>query len=464
MSENTKVAESENPLPSEDFIATRTNGAFPLIANHAEHGKEWFAGAGLGLFIHWTQASQQGIEVSWPMVGGVFALPGGKVVTTEQFHSTAKTFNPTEWDPKEIARLAKAAGCQYVVFTARHHDGWSSWPTKVGKHNITSSAFGKNGGDVLRTYVEAVRAEGLKVGVYYSLSDWSHEDYLPWKDEYLPYIFGVSSPRGTDEQWQRYRQYLKDQLKEILTGYGHIDLLWFDGAWERSNEDWNGQDIGDHIRSISPKTMINDRLFTQGDFRTPEQWIPARPLPEPWECCMTMNYSWAYVPSDTAFKTPYEILRTLIEVVSRGGNLLLNIGPRGDGSLVPEERTILQDLAKWMLINKESVVGVEPGLETWQFYGPSTKRDNLVYLHQFAIPTESVVARGIKVRRVKSVKVLGSDEELEFVRRTAIDEAGLDDPDGEIIIDVRGGKVSGLFPVIVIDFGGNPEDVKIRNW
>lgn len=463
MSENIKVAESENPKPAEDFLATRLNDVFPLVANNAERCREWFTGAGLGLFIHWDHTAQQGIEISWPMVGEVFAVPGGKVVSTEEYHSTAATFNPTKWDPEEIARLAKAAGCTYVVFTAKHHNGWASWPSKVGKRSITSSVFGKNGADILRTYVDAVRGEGLKVGVYYSLSDWGHEDYLAWKDEYRPYVFGTSSPRGSDEQWQRYRQYLKDQLEEILTGYGQIDLLWFDGAWERSNEDWNSKDIGDHIRSLSPKTLINDRLFTQGDYRTPEQWIPAQPLPEPWECCMTMNFSWAYVPTDTAFKTPYEILRTLIEVVSRGGNLLLNIGPRGDGSLVPEERALLQDLAKWMQVNKESVIGVEPGLQPWQFYGPSTSRDNLVYLHQFATPTESVVARGIKVKRVKSVKVLGSNQELEFFRRTAIHDPGLDDPDGEIIIDVRGGKVSGLIPVIVIDLGGDPADVTIRN-
>jgi alpha-L-fucosidase len=463
MAENTTNAGVGNISISEDFRATRLNDVFPLIANNMERCKDWFTGAGLGLFIHWTQASQQGIEVSWPMVGGVIS-PGSKVVTVEQFHSTAKTFNPTEWNPKEIARLAKAAGCAYVVFTARHHDGWASWPTKVGTHNITSSAFGRNGGDILRTYVDAVRNEGLKVGVYYSLSDWSHEDYLAWKDEYLPYILGISPPRGTDEQWQRYRQYVKDQLAEILTEYGPIDLLWFDGAWERSNEDWNSKDIGDYIRSLSPRTLINDRLFTQGDFRTPEQWIPAQPLLEPWECCMTMNFSWAYVPSDTAFKTPYEVLRTLIEVVSRGGNLLLNIGPCGDGSLVPEERALLQELALWMQTNKESIIGVVPGLEPWQFYGPSTKRDNFFYLHQFATPTESVIVRGIKVKRIKSVKVLGSSQELEFSLRTAILDPGLGDPDGEIIIDVRGGKVSGLIPVIVIDLGGDPSNVTICNW
>jgi alpha-L-fucosidase len=455
---------SEGTVFDLEKLATRMNDYYPLINGHESRCKNWFTGAGLGMFIHWDHTSEQGIEISWPLVGGVFALPGGKNVSVDQYHSTETTFNPTKWDPKEIAKLAKDAGMAYIVFTSKHHNGWATWPSKVGNRNITSSPYGKNGGDILRTYVDAVRAEGLKVGVYYSLSDWGHEDYLAWKDEYLPYVFGDSAPMGTPEQWQRYRKYLKDQLSEILTGYGQIDMLWFDGAWERSDEDWNSKDIGDHIRSLSPNTLINDRLFTQGDFRTPEQWIPAQPLPEPWECCMTMNYSWAYVPSDTAFKSPYEILRTLIEVVSRGGNLLLNIGPRGDGSLVPEERDIMVELAKWMKTNKESVVGVTPGLEPWQFYGPSTQNGNLVYLHQFAMPTESVVARGIKVARVKSVKILGSNEELKFTRRTAINDISLKDPDGEIIIDVKGKNLSGLIPVIVLDLSANPAEVSLRNW
>ena len=445
-------------------MTTRMHDYWPLVDNHAQRCSRWFSGAGLGLFVHWDHTSQQGIEISWPMVGGVFSLPGGKVVSAEQYHSTASTFNPINWNPKEIAQLAKAAGMAYVVFTSKHHNGWAAWPSKVGTRNITSSAYGRGGGDILRSYVEAVRSEGLRVGVYYSLSDWGHPDYLAWKDEYKPYIFSESPPMGTAEQWQSYRKYLKAQLTEILTEYGPIDLLWFDGGWERSNEDWNSKDIGDHIRSLSPDTLINDRLFTQGDFRTPEQWIPPKPLPEPWECCMTMNYSWAYVPSDTAFKTTYEILRTLIEVVSRGGNLLLNIGPRGDGSLVPEERSIMVEVGKWMNVNKESVVGVAPGLEPWQFYGPSTRNGETIYLHQMAVPTESVVVRGVKVARVKSVKILGQQGELKFTRRTAINEVHLKDPDGEVIIDVKGHDLSGLIPVLVLDLSANPDEVELRNW
>lgn len=456
------MSENES-IPDQELFDSRMNDAYPLHPGHKQRVGEWFTGAGLGMFIHWDHASQQGLELSWPLVGGVFALPG-KGVPAEQYHSSHATFNPVNWNPEEIARLAKEAKVTYAVFTAKHHNGWASWPSEYGNRNITSSPFGAAGGDILRTYVDAFRAEGIKIGVYYSLSDWGHEDYLAWKDEYRPYQFGFDSPIGTPDQWANYREYLKGQLEEILTQYGPVDLLWFDGGWERSEEQWNTKDIEAHIHKLSPKTLINDRLFSQGDYRTPEQWIPAQPLEDPWECCMTMNYSWGYVPDDHDFKSPYEILRTLIEVVSRGGNLLLNIGPKGDGALVEEERELLQALGEWMQANGDSVVSVEPGLEPWQFYGPSTRRENLVYLHQFATPGESVVVRGINIRRVRSVTNLATGQEYDFKRRAAINDTGSADPEGEIIIDTTDGSLSGLIPVLVVDLGGNPEDVTLTHF
>ena len=179
---------------------------------------------------------------------------------------------------------------------------------------------------------------------------------------------------------------------------------------------------------------------------------------------MTINYSWAYVPSDKTHKSTYEILRTLIEVVSRGGNLLLNVGPKPDGTLALEEAKTLEDLAIWMNPNRESIENVLPGLEDWQYYGPSTLRGEIVYLHNFAEPQVSVVVSGVKVARLKSAKVLASNEELSFIRRTAINDTHDSDPDGEVIIDVCGGKASGLMPVIILDFGGDPASVQIRNW
>jgi alpha-L-fucosidase len=455
---------SENPaIPDRELFESRMPDAYPLSADYSERVHKWFSGAGLGLFICWDHASQQGLEMSWPLVGGVSTLPG-KAVSVEQYHSTEDSFNPVNWDPVELAKLAKAARMTYAVFTAKHHSGWAMWPSKHGDRNIGSSEFGKTGGDVLRSYIEAFRAERIKIGVYYSLSDWGHEDYLAWKDEYLPYEFGHDSPMGSPEQWARYREYLKGQLEEILTEYGQVDLLWFDGSWERSEEQWGTQDIADNIRKLSPETIINDRLPTQGDYRTPEQWIPAQVQTVPWECCMTMNYSWGYVPDDYDFKSPYEILRTLIEVVSRGGNLLLSIGPKGDGALAPQEHELMQQLGEWMQVNGDSVIDAEPGLEPWQFYGPSTKRGKLVYLHLFGTPGESVVVRGIKIKQVRSVVNLATGESYEFKRRAAINDTDLLDPEGEIIIDTSDDSLSGLIPVLVVDMGGDATQIKLTNY
>jgi alpha-L-fucosidase len=177
-----------------------------------------------------------------------------------------------------------------------------------------------------------------------------------------------------------------------------------------------------------------------------------------------MNYSWGYVPDDHEFKSPYEILRTLIEVVSRGGNLLLNIGPKGDGTLIEEERELMKQLGDWMEVNGDSVINAEPGLEPWQFYGPSTKRGDMVYLHQFASPSESVVVRGIKIKHVRSVKNMATGQSYEFRRRASITENDLPDPEGEIIIDTSDDSLSGLIPVLVVDMSGDPAEVTLTHF
>jgi len=179
---------------------------------------------------------------------------------------------------------------------------------------------------------------------------------------------------------------------------------------------------------------------------------------------MTMNYSWGYVPDDLQFKSPYEILRTFIEVVSRGGNLLLSVGPKGDGSILEQERELMEAIARWMDLNGESVTGAEPGLEPWQFYGPSTRRGESVYLHLFATPGESVVVRGVPVRRVRSVKNLATGQSYSFKRRASINENDLPDPDGEIIIDTSDSSLTGLIPVLVLDLSGNPEEVSLTHY
>ena len=225
----------------------------------------WFDDAGFGMFVHWDPASQAGLEVSWPMVGGVFSLPRCQAVTSEEYWSHEATFDPRAWDPGDLARRARAAGMRYVVFTARHHAGYSMWDTEQDDHKITASPYGR---DLLGELVVALRAEGLRVGLYYSLSDWHHPDYPPFSAQDLPYRFDRMTV-ATDEQAERYRAYLMAQLRELLTNYGPIDLLWFDGQWERPGPWWRPDEIAALARSLQPGILINDRLPDQGDFLTP---------------------------------------------------------------------------------------------------------------------------------------------------------------------------------------------------
>ncbi|PJJ73345.1 alpha-L-fucosidase [Diaminobutyricimonas aerilata] len=393
-------------------------------------GGEWFVGAGFGLFVHWDHASQQGIEISWPLVGRSI-IPGvdevEDMVTVAQYQSSASTFDPIAWDAGELARAAKRAGARYVVFTARHHAGYAMFHTEHSEFGIRHSPFGR---DITREFVEAIRAEGIRVGIYYSLSDWNHPDYPAFTDDDRPYPEehwpgagleeNIGQPiredrhrRPTPEQWARYQQFLRGQLTELLTGYGTIDLLWFDGEWERSEEEWDSAGLRAHIKSLQPDVVINERLLGQGDYKTPEQAFPITAPDGPWELCLTIGDMWAWRPSDTNTKSVRSLVSTLIEVASRGGNLLLNIGPKGDGSLNPVQVETLEHIGEWMQRHEESVIGVSP-TQGVDFYGPTTARAGTVYLHLLLTPVEELVVRGLPVRRVQRVRLLQTGEELPF--------------------------------------------------
>jgi alpha-L-fucosidase len=405
----------------------------------------WFRGAGLGLFVHWDHASQQGIEISWPIVGKSI-IPGindaEDRVTPDQYHSSAPTFNPQKWDAETLASTAKDAGATYVVFTTRHHGGYSMFHTEYSDFSIETSPFKR---DITREFADAVRAAGLRVGFYYSLPDWHHPDYPAFTEDQLPYPKehwpGAGLPENADkpiatdkhrrptaEQWDRYLEYVRGQLTELLTNYGQVDLLWFDGEWERSAEEWRTEELRTLIKSLQPDVVINDRLLEQGDYRTPEQGLPATPSDGPWELCLTMGQMWAWRPNDTKYKSSRQLISTLIEVVSRGGNLLLNVAPTEEGELVPLQVERLNDISEWMKSHQESVIGVSSAPDI-DFYGPVTRSNAALYLHLLLTPVEEVVVRGLEVGRVKKVSLLGVGEPLDFetnveVHEQVTDEAG----------------------------------------
>jgi alpha-L-fucosidase len=412
----------------------------------------WFSGAGFGVFVHWDHASQQGIEVSWPLVGRSIVSGGDDardVVSVAQYHSSAVTFNPRLWDAVALARLARSCGARYIVFTARHHAGYSMFHTKASDFSIEHSPYRA---DITRQLTEAARAEGLRVGIYYSLSDWHHADYPAFDESDKPYAY-ERYPRPSPEMWARYLDYVRAQLTELLTRYGTIDILWFDGQWERSAEEWRATQLRRLVASLQPNTIVNDRLPGQGDYATPELLLPTTPPAGPWELCLTMNDSWGWRPKDPNYKSPRDLAVYLADVVSRGGNLLLNVSPMGDGALPEVQVSRLKELGAWIASHGQALIGVRPAPASVDFYGPATVRDNRLYLHLIAQPVEHVVVRGIPVGRVRGVSLVGSSRPLAYHMPLAVYDDHLLGPDmlAELIIDAPAPSEA-LIDVVAVEF------------
>lgn len=428
-------------------------------------GGSWFHHAGFGAFIHWDHASQQGVEISWPLVGAS-TIPGRNEpeakMSVEQYHSSAATFDPVDFDAVELARLLKAGGAQYAVFTTRHHAGYSMFATEHSDFASTNAPCGR---DLTAEFVQAVRAEGLRVGLYYSLPDWHHEDYPAFTDADRPYALwaaeepaeNADSPlrrdhfrRPSPEAWLRYLDYLRGQLTELLTHYGTVDLLWFDGAWERSEQEWTAPELRSLIKSLQPDIVINDRLPGQGDYVTPEQGMPTTAPDGPWELCLTIGESWAYRPDDVVHKSPRSLVVTLAEVVARGGNLLLNVAPTGTGALQPAQVETLAAMGGWLDHHAPAVIGASPAPGV-DFYGPVTRSGDTVFLHLVMHPVEELVVRGLHVGRIKSVRRLADDLRLTWTSNVEINESfGSDDPTGELRVPVPGPS-DALMDVIAVE-------------
>jgi alpha-L-fucosidase len=408
----------------------------------------WFDAARFGMFVHWGHASQHGWELSWPLVGGTSVLPACRSVPTETYHAAARTFSPRPGAPREWAARAVVTGMRYGVLTARHHDGFSLWPTEWSDHSIAMTSYG---GDLVGEFVEAFRAAGLRVGLYYSLPDWHHPDYPAFRagDTYQ----FIAYPRPDPDAWDRYLGYVRGQLTELLDGrYGTIDVLWFDGGWERSADEWRTAEIDRLIRDLQPNMLVNDRLPGFGDFDSPEQFVPPQPPDRRWETCLTMNRSWGWVPDDTEWKSGRELTHTLIETAAKGGNLLLNVSPQADGSLPEPQLERLTTIGDWMDRHPRVIAGTQPGLEPWQFYGPSTRSGDSVFLFLLARPYDSVAVRGVPIRRVRAVRDVATGTPLEHrARCTVLDELMNPDPMGELTIAVPAALLDDVCTVIELE-------------
>ncbi|QTE40543.2 alpha-L-fucosidase [Mucilaginibacter gossypii] len=361
---------------------------------------QWFANGKLGIFIHYGIYSVKGIDESWSF--------HNKKISYPDYMNQLKGFTANQYKPDELAELIKESGARYAVMTTKHHDGVALWNSKYGSLNVVKKTPAKK--DLLKPLYDALRARGIKAGAYFSLIDWSHADY--------PGFLKDSSRYKVDAQpakWAKYLTFMNGQLDELAKQY-NPDLWWFDGDWEHSADEWKASAIRQKLLSYNPNAIINGRLQGFGDYDTPEQNFPvSRPNYKWWELCMTINDNWGYQPQDTNFKTPYEIISIFTDAVSYGGNLLLDIGPKGDGSIPPQEVNMLKELGAWNKKNGEGVFNTVAGMPQGHYYGASTlsKDSTTVYLFVPAKTSAPVLVKGLK-NSIKKITVLGSETPLNY--------------------------------------------------
>ena len=373
--------------------------------------QQWFSEAKLGIFVHYGVYAVDGVPESWAFYHGP--------MTREAYNRQIEGFTASRYDPRAWADLFARAGARYAVLTTRHHDGVALWDTGFGDRSVVKAA--PAGRDLVAPFVEAVRERGLKVGLYYSHSDWNHPDYATVRHPAPPPIEDVAThplvvpPEGVDddpEAWQRYLDYRDGQVGELMERF-RPDLLWFDGEWERSEEQWRVDRLAELILAANPDTVLNARMFSHGDYATPEQGVPVEAPASPWELCLTINDSWGFRHDDHHHKSVHQLVRYFAETIGMGGNLLLDVGPREDGTITPEQTARLEGLGDWIAKHEEAVYGTVAGLPPGHHYGPSTLSADgrTLYLFCFDGPRTPVSLRGLR-NEVRRVTVLGSDTEL----------------------------------------------------
>ncbi len=371
--------------------------------------QDWFIDAKFGIFIHWGIYSTGRTSESWAIFNAE--------VSYDEYMKQSAEFTASAYDPEAWAQLFAGAGAKYVVLTAKHHDGFALWPTKLSKLNTVESA--PAGRDLLGPYCDALRRHGLKVGIYFSHLDWSHPDYA----SILPHIpqphnhakmhknkFGYPQNGESPERWENFLRFHRGQLKELCESY-KPDLLWFDGDWERDELQWRFDELRNQLQSWAPGVIVNSRIGRHGDYGTPEQAIPIERPTGPWEFCVTMNDSWGYRANDHNHKSVRQCVRMLAECAGMGGNLLLDVGPKADGSLQPEQVETLRAMGQWTQVNRESLFDTTAGLPHGHFYGASTlsKDRRTLYLFVFDRPIDEISVKGLR-NPIKRASVLGVGE------------------------------------------------------
>ena len=384
-------------------------------ADRAERLK-WWHEARFGMFIHWGVYSVLGRH-EWVMEN--------EGIPVAEYEGYARQFKPKPNAARDWAKLARAAGQKYMVMTTKHHEGFCLFDSKLTDYCAPKQGPGR---DLVREYVDAARAEGMRVGFYYSLMDWHHPD---------------GARCATDEAArQRFVAYIHGQIRELLTNYGKIDILWYDVAWPLDAKGWESEKMNQMVFQLQPQIVVNNRNKLDGDFKTPEQRIQAENN-YAWESCMTLNGSWGYNKGDDDWKPAKTVVRNLITCARDTGNYLLNIGPKGDGSIPKESVDILTAVGKWVDKNGVSIYQSEVTQPRRSAIASFTRKGNTLYMHVYAWPGETVALGGL-MNQVKSAKLLATGKDVKFeqekfrVRFTGLPEKAPDSPVTTIAIECDG--------------------------
>ena len=384
-----------------------------------------FRAAKFGMFIHWGPYSLASVEASWPIM-----VPKDWGISEADYRELPKRFNPTKFDPDAFVDLARSAGQRYMVFTTKHHDGFCMFDSSYTDYKITNTPYGK---DIVAQLSTACQKRDMPLGFYYSPPDMHH---IGFRDTSKP---AKDNWRGEPQrpEWPLYLDYMELQLTELLTRYGQPFLIWFDGL--NNQEKYDGIRFLNLIHKLQPATVVNDRLGVDADYETPEQFIPTAiptkgikltgidpkvseklknttPSPEEfrlWETCMTINNTWAYNRNDHEYKSSQLLIRSLVEVASRGGNFLLNVGPQPDGTIQPEFQERVRAIGDWLAVNGESIYETTYGPIQGVTAFRTTRKGKSVFVHIFNWTAPTLELPDIK-EKILSARLLAGRKPLTF--------------------------------------------------
>lgn len=455
--------ETQKPAPTKQAnllppaLGTAAHGERPETTAQRDARMKWWREARFGMFIHWGLYSVGGGKWNGQDCGFIGSWMQSRLrVPPEEYATLRSGFTAKNYDPKFWAKLAKTAGMKYAVITAKHHEGFCLYDSKYTEYDVMSTPAKR---DLLKGYFQAFRAEGLKTGLYYSLFDWNHPDYPVKGHAHHPMS---NNPQYTEQNrdTEKYINYLHAQARELATNYGKLDIIWWDFSYDKmTGEAWRARDLIQMMHTLQPGIIMNNRLFKDvlnpnGDFATPEQYVPPTGTGSDWETCQTMNETWGYKPHDHQYKSSKQLIRQLTEVVSKGGNYLLNVGPKPDGTIPAEQVKRLKDIGKWMDIHSESIYGTKaspfPKTLPWGYCTQKMRNNGntRLYLHVHNRPEgDKLVLRQLGNKVISARYLSGpSKPELQHMRM----KRGV-----SIVLPAK--RANENVEVIVLDIHGKPQ-------